>query len=118
MGLKIYSIRFLFFVVLISTSTLSSAKDSFEKNCVSCHVEMDISLRKTFMNALLVYGGEENMKAGLTYYFRSPSRGSSVMDEDFLRKSGVKLSIDISPKNLDEALDTYWEKYTVVGKLE
>jgi len=98
--------------------TSSNAKDAFEKHCVSCHVQMDISLRKTFMNALLVYGGEENMKAGLTYYFRSPSQGASVMDEDFLRKSGVKIPMDISTKELNEALDIYWQKYTVIGKLQ
>jgi len=98
--------------------TISNAKDAFEKHCVPCHVQMDISLRKTFMNALLVYGGEENMKAGLRYYFRSPSQEVSVMDEDFLRKSGVKVPMDISAKELNEALDIYWQKYTVIGKLQ
>ena len=98
--------------------TISNAKDAFEKHCVPCHVQMDISLRKTFMNALLVYGGEENMKAGLRYYFRSPSQEVSVMDEDFLRKSGVKTPMDISTKELNEALDIYWQKYTVIGKLQ
>jgi len=70
------------------------------------------------MNALLVYGGRENMKAGLLYFFQNPSINTSVMDEDFIRKNGIKKPLKIEKKLLDEALDIYWERYTVIGKLK
>jgi len=104
-------------LLLFLLCSLYHAEDAFEKNCIPCHKKMDISLQKTFMNALLVYGGEKNMKAALTYYFRFPRRDSSVMNEDFLRKTGVKKPISIGDKELSKALDIYWQKYTVIGKL-
>jgi len=91
--------------------------DVFEIECVKCHIERKISLRKTFMNALLVYSGKENMKAGLKYYLRHPRRDSSVMSEEFLDRYGLIKPLDIDEKRLDEALEIYWNRYTVQGKL-
>jgi hypothetical protein len=106
------------FLFLLCSSWSVEAENAFEKNCIPCHARLDISLRKTFMNALLVYGGKENMKAGLAYYFLYPRKDSSVMDEEFLRKNGVKVSMSVDPKELDDALEIYWQKYTVMGKLQ
>jgi hypothetical protein len=92
-------------------------EDVFERHCIPCHKKMNISLQKTFMKALLVYGGKENMKAGLAYYFKNPHVNTSVMDEDFIRKNGIKEPMKIASKLLDEALDIYWNRYTVIGKL-
>ena len=104
-------------ILLWGYSIPISAKNAFEKQCVPCHLKMDISLRKTFMDALLVYGGKENMKAGLAYYFRNPRKDTSVMDEDFIRKNGVKSPMQIDNGVLNKALDQYWQNYTVIGKL-
>ncbi len=95
-----------------------NAENSFEKVCVPCHLKTDVSLQKTFMNALLVYGGKENMKAGLAYYFRNPRHDTSVMGEDLIRKNGIKKPMSIEKKILDEALEQYWKKYTVIGKID
>ena len=70
------------------------------------------------MNALLVYGGEENMKAGLAYYFKSPREDTSVMGEEFLRRVGIKMPTKLNDDELGRALDIYWQKYTLVGKLK
>jgi len=92
-------------------------EDVFERHCIPCHKEMNISLQKTFMKSLLVYGGRENMKAGLAYYFKNPNINTSVMDEDFIRKNGIKKSMKLEEEQLNEALDIYWKRYTVIGKL-
>ncbi len=92
-------------------------EDVFEQHCIPCHKEMNISLQKTFMKALLVYGGRENMKAGLAYYFKNPNSNTSVMDEDFIRKNGIKKPMRLEEKVLNKALDIYWDRYTVIGKL-
>ncbi len=107
----------IFFVSLFSILVLE-AESTFDRACVPCHTQEGISLQKTFMDALLVYGGKENMKAGLAYYFRNPSLGTSVMDEEFLRKNGIKAPTTLSFDMLDEALEQYWQKYTVIGKLQ
>lgn len=103
-------------VVLFLSATLP-AQDTFDRVCVPCHAEKKISLRQTFMNALLIYSGKENMKAGLKYFLRHPRRDSSVMGEAFLDAHGLAEPLNIDDKTLDEALDIYWKRYTVQGKL-
>ena len=102
--------------VLAGVSSLS-AEDLFDRECVACHVREQVSLRKAFMNALLVYSGEQNMKAGLKYFFRHPRRDSSVMSEAFLREHPIKQPLTLDDATLDRALDIYWRRYTVQGKL-
>jgi len=95
-----------------------SAENVFDRECVACHVQEKVSLRKTFMNALLVYSGEENMKAGLKYFLRHPRRDSSVMGEAFLEEHALKKPLTIEDAVLDRALEIYWKRYTVQGKLK
>ena len=91
---------------------------SFEKNCIPCHRKERVSLRRTFMNALLIYSGEKNMKAGLKYFLRHPSIETSVMGKAYFRIHGLKAPSRLSERELDEALDQYWERYKVVGRLK
>ncbi len=114
-GVLLHTLRGLM-VVFLLTATLP-AQDTFDRVCVTCHTEKKISLRKTFMNALLVYSGKENMKAGLKYFLRHPRRDSSVMGETFLDVHGLAKPLKIDDKTLDEALDIYWKRYTVQGNL-
>ncbi len=114
-GVLLHTLRGLMVVSLL-TATLP-AQDAFDRVCVGCHARKKISLRKTFMNALLVYSGRENMKAGLKYFLRHPRRDSSVMGEAFLDAHGLAKPLNIDDKTLDEALDRYWNRYTVQGKL-
>ena len=105
-------------LILLLCGVFAYGESSFARECVPCHRQKDISLQKVFMDALLVYGGKENMKVGLAYYFLNPRLGSSVMDEDFLQKNGIKEPIKLPPKIMDEALEEYWQIYTVRGKLQ
>ena len=105
-------------VLLVLGSLSLHAADAFERACVPCHRQKQISLRQTFMNALLVYSGKENMKAGLKYFLRHPRRDSSVMGEAFLDKHGLIKPLQIDDKTLDEALEIYWKRYTVQGRLK
>ena len=105
----------LFFSVLISGSLI--AGNSFEKNCIPCHKERGVSLRDTFMQALLVYSGEKNMKAGLKYFLRHPSTETSVMGRLFLKSYPLKKASELDDTALDDALNTYWERYKIIGNL-
>jgi hypothetical protein len=92
--------------------------DSYERNCVVCHKGLSVSLQEMFMNYLLVYGGERNVKAGLKHYLQYPSKSLSVMSPLFIKLYGVKEPTLLSSKEIDEALDTYWERYKVFGRVE
>ncbi len=95
-----------------------SAQDAYERHCVECHKELPTSLQRMFMRYLLVYSGEHNVKAGLKHYLKFPLREISVMSDLFLDNYGVKKKTTLTDKQIDEALDIYWEKFKVFNKLK
>jgi len=94
------------------------AQDAYERNCVGCHKELPTSLQRIFMNYLLVYSGEKNMKAGLKHYLQYPSKEISVMSDLFIDNYGIKKKSNLSEKALEEAIDIYWDKFKVFKKLK
>jgi hypothetical protein len=99
-------------------TAVAAGGGSFDRNCVPCHRKERVPLRQTFMNALLIYSGERNMKAGLKYFLRHPSRETSVMGREYFRTHRLKKPSTLSDPELEEALDEYWERYKVIGRLE
>jgi hypothetical protein len=104
--------------VLIMFLTHLYASDAYERNCVGCHRDLPTSLQRMFMNYLLVYGGEKNMKAGLKHYLQYPSKHISVMSDLFIANYGIKGKTTLSSEELDEVLDIYWDKFKVFDKLK
>jgi len=106
------------FIIAISVSLSLYGQDAYEQHCVQCHKELPMTLQKMFMEYLSVYGGENNTKAALKYFLRHPRKDTSVMSELFLKNFSIKDPLIISDKELNEAIDIYWEKYKVIGKLK
>jgi len=94
------------------------AQDAYERNCVGCHKNLPTSLQRMFMNYLLVYGGEKNMKAGLKHYLQYPSKHISVMSKLFIDNYGIKKKTRLNSQELDTILDIYWNKFKVFDKLK
>jgi len=94
------------------------AQDVFERNCIPCHQTLPASLQQMFKHYLLVYSGEDNVKEGIKHYLRYPSKDISVMSTLFRDNYGIKKKTLLSPKELDEAIDIYWDRYKVFGKLK
>jgi len=90
---------------------------SFQKNCVPCHRRERVSLREAFMKSLLIYSGEHNMKAGLKYFLRHPRIETSAMGEAYFSDHSLKAPLTIPERELEEALEEYWERYRVIGRL-
>ncbi|MDQ7046106.1 MAG: hypothetical protein Q9M39_00135 [Sulfurovum sp.] len=105
-------------LLVFVTSTHLYAEDVYECNCVECHRELPTSLQRMFMRYLLVYGGEKNLKAGLKHYLKYPLREISVMSELFLDNYAIKKKTTLTNEEIDEALDIYWEKFKVIGRLK
>ena len=106
-------------VLLISgLSTQVFSADAYERHCVACHKELPTSLQRMFMHYLLVYGGEENVKAGLKHYLKHPLREISVMSDLFIDNYGIKKKTTLSDRQIDEALEGYWERFKVLDKLK
>jgi len=108
-------VKRLFFV--FSFITVTYGMDTYERNCVTCHEKLPATLQEMFKKYLLVYGGEMNVKAGIRHYLRYPSKDISVMSNLFIETTGIKKETTLPNKELDEAVDIYWEKFKVFGKL-
>jgi hypothetical protein len=102
-------------LILVSGIT---AQDAYERHCVGCHEELPTSLQRMFMRYLLVYSGENNVKAGLKHYLKFPLREISVMSDLFLDNYGIKKKTTLTDRQIDEALDIYWDKFKVFDKLK
>jgi len=102
--------------ILLITGLFS--QDAYERNCVGCHKDLPTTLQQMFKEYLQMYSGEENVKAGLKHYLRYPSKSITVMSELFIDTYGIKKKSRLNKKELDEAIDIYWEKFKVFDKLK
>ena len=109
-------VKILLVTCLLATSALG--QDAYERHCVACHKELPASLQEMFKRYLLLYGGEMNVKAGIKHYLRYPSKDISAMSDLFIETAGIKKKTTLNQKDLDEAVDIYWEKFKVFGKLK
>lgn len=105
------------FLIVVFT-TLLSYGNVYEKNCVKCHQALSLSLQETFKKYLLVYSGEENVKAGMKHYLKYPSKDISVMSKLFKKIYGIKQKTNLNEEDLNQAIDSYWNQYKVFGKLK
>ena len=110
--------KLIFLLVIFSSMVSVSATDIYERRCVPCHKDLPTSLQQMFKKYLLIYSSEKFVKAGLKHYLRNPSKSISVMSELFIDTYGIKKKTILSPKELDEAIDIYWEKFKVFDKLK
>ncbi|BAF71641.1 conserved hypothetical protein [Sulfurovum sp. NBC37-1] len=110
-------IQKLLFIVVLFTAILS-AQNVYERNCIPCHKDLPTSLQQMFKEYLLVYSGEQNVKAGIKHYLKYPNKSISVMSELFIDNFGIKKKTTLSPEELDEAINIYWEKFKVFNKLK
>ena len=92
--------------------------DIYEKNCVSCHQNIPVSIDKYFYRYLLKYSSEKSVKSAMIEYIKNPRESSSVMPEAFISRFGIKDRSSLSEEELLKAIDIYWDKYKVFGKLK
>ena len=103
-------------VFLFVSSYLSA--NVYETNCVACHKKIPVSIDKYFYRYLLTYSSENNVKTAMINYLKNPSKKDTVMPDAFINRFGIKKKSKLNEKELKEAIDIYWEKYKVFGKLK
>jgi len=113
-------VKLFFIFILVSVSFINiQAKDNiYQKNCVSCHKNQAVTLDKLFFQYLLKYSSEKMVKKSLYNYLKHPSYFKTVMPKGYINRYGVKLPSKLSDKELKKAIDIYWNKYKVFGKLK
>jgi len=105
-------------ILLLLLGNSLTADNIYEKKCVPCHKDLPTSLGQMFKEYLLIYSSEKFVKAGLKHYLRNPSKSISVMSDLFIDTYGIKEKTTLTPEELDEAIDIYWEKFKVFDKLK
>jgi len=108
--------KIVFWVML--TLQMATAGNIYERNCIPCHEDLPTSLQQMFKEYLLVYSGEQNVKAGIKHYLKYPNRSISVMSELFIDNFGIKKTTILSTEELNEAVNIYWDKFKVFNKLK
>jgi len=103
-------------VLLLMVSFLGA--DVYENNCVNCHKNSPQSIDKYFYNYLLVYSSETDVKNAMISYLKYPAKETSVMSDEFIESFGIKKKTTLNKEQLKEAIDVYWDKYKVFGKLK
>ena len=105
-------------VLFVALTSGVFSQNVYERNCVECHKGLPTTLQQMFKEYLQTYSGEENVKAGLKHYLRYPSKSISVMSELFIDSYGIKKKSILNKKELNEAINIYWEKFKVFDKLK
>ncbi|NVJ53508.1 MAG: hypothetical protein HWD90_07415 [Campylobacteraceae bacterium] len=104
--------------ILFSLSIFLNANDIYENNCVSCHNKLPVTIDKYFYRYLLKYSSQRSVKEAMTNYLNNPSKDTTIMPEAFIKRFGVKKATTLNKDDLNKALDIYWDKYKVFGKLK
>ena len=104
-------------IILVFLSTFLNA-NIYEKNCIKCHKKLPVSIDKYFYRYLLKYSSEKDVKKAIKTYLNNPSKNNTVMPEAFISRFGVKKKTQLNTKQLNRAVDIYWTKYKVFGKLK
>jgi len=113
------SIFFLFLLVGLSfCKSVDMSKIIYENDCLSCHKQLSFDLKGVFFDYLLKYSSEETVKVALVDYLKNPNRDISVMSKNYIRIFGVKNPTDLNDTELNMAIDYYWNKYKVFGKIK
>ncbi|MGM0518738.1 MAG: hypothetical protein ACQERD_03725 [Campylobacterota bacterium] len=103
---------------ILITNIYANSNSIYTNNCVKCHSNIPVSIDKFFFRYLLKYSSEKNLKNAMFEYLKKPNKESTVMPEAFIKRFGLKKQTSLDDKALKEALDTYWNKYKVFGKLK
>jgi hypothetical protein len=94
------------------------SENIYERNCVPCHTTLPSSLQQMFKRYLLVYSGEYNVKITIEHYLTHPSKGITLMSDLFINSYGIKQKTTLTKKELQEAINIYWDKFKVFDKLQ
>ena len=105
-------------LILCSVFFINVYGDVYKENCLACHEKLPVSIDKYFYKYLLIYSSEADMKHAIINYLKVPVKETTVMSDSFIRRFGVKETTLLNEEQLREAVDAYWEKYKIFGKLK
>ena len=110
--------RLVIFIYLTSIFAFSNPKNICERNCVTGHNRIPVTIDKYFYRYLLEYSSEEDVKKAMFEFLKNPTKEKSLMSESIIKRFGLKKKTRLSDNELKEALDIYWSEYNLFDKLK
>ncbi len=105
-------------IILLLFLVLALDANVYEENCVKCHERLPVSIDKYFYKYLLIYSSESDMKHAIINYLKVPIKETTVMSDSFISRFGIKEKSTLNERELSQAVDAYWKRYKVFGKLK
>ena len=105
-------------IALIFSVLLQLQASVYQDNCVQCHQKLPVKIDKFFYRYLLKYSSAIETKYAMKLYLLNPTKETSILNKALLNRFGVKQKTTLSEKQLEEAIDEYWDIYKVFGKLK
>jgi len=116
---KIIIISVLLNVFLYAEAEEKVKKENiYERTCIPCHRYLPSSLGDMYMRYLKTFSGEITFKVSLKAFLKEPLEQTSVMSDLFIDRFSVKDKTLLTDKELDEAINIYWDLYNVRNKLK
>lgn len=104
-------------LLLVILLYISLNSDIYEQNCVLCH--KNLFQMHTFMKRYtLKYSSEDKIKKAIFKFFKAPTQQKSIMPFNFIRRWGLKSKSTLSDKELQNAIDIYYQKYNMKQYIE
>lgn len=97
---------------------LSLSASPYEQSCTPCHKNLQSGLDKLFYLYLQTYSSERRIKQALIDYLQAPEQEKSVMNSDYFKAHRIKQATTLNEEQLQKAIDTYWERFKIFGKLK
>ena len=110
--------RLVIFLCLISVFAFSNQKNIYERNCITCHNRIPVTIDKYFYRYLLEHSNEKDVKEAMFEFLKNPIKEKSLMSESIIKRFGLKKKTRLSDTELKEALDIYWSEYNLFDKLK
>lgn len=112
-------INIIFLLSFLGMKIQGFAKENiYEENCMRCHKQMSLGMQKIFMRYLLKYSSEMPVKSAIIDFLKNPNYFTSALRKDQIARYGLKTKTTLTDEELEKAVDIYWEKYKIFGKLK
>lgn len=109
-------VKIVFFSIFVTTYIFGT--NTYETNCMQCHEKQEISLQMVFKKYLMVHSSKNKFKQHLKQYLKNPSPKNSVMPFGFVERFGTKEPTTLNEKELNDAIEQYYEKYAPKNRLK
>ncbi len=106
--------KIVLFLILTITMYASSL---FESKCMPCHQKKHLSLKAIYFNYILYHSSKRLTLQAMQEYLIHPDPKKSMLPYNLKKYNKGIYKHNFDQKTLKKALEEYWTRYTVIGKI-